>query len=30
MTKKALDGEQPGFVTNTDEYVTTLIGYARV
>lgn len=25
-----LGEEQPGFVTHTDEYVTTLIGYARV
>ena len=30
MTKKVLGGGQPGFVTHTDEYVTTLIGYARV
>lgn len=30
MTKKLLRGEQSGFVTYTDVYVTTQIGYARV
>jgi predicted site-specific integrase-resolvase len=30
VTEKLLGGARSGFVTQTDEYVTTLIGYARV